>query len=111
MKALIHNNLVVQVAKDAFEVHSSLIWMDAPEGCEYGWELVEGVLQAPPKPTAEELSYKVRTERDALLAQTDWWASSDLTITDAQKVYRQALRDVPKQEGFPDSITWPTKPS
>ena len=53
---------------------------------------------------------EVRTERDTLLAETDWWASSDLTMTAEQTAYRQALRDVPSQEGFPESITWPTKP-
>ena len=53
---------------------------------------------------------EVREERDALLAETDWWASSDLTMTAEQTAYRQALRDVPSQEGFPESVSWPTKP-
>ena len=51
-----------------------------------------------------------RQERDRLLSETDWWASSDLTMTQAQIDYRQALRDVPQQEGWPTDITWPTKP-
>lgn len=51
----------------------------------------------------------VREERNKLIAETDWWASSDLTITDEQRTYRQALRDVPSQ-GDPLNITWPTKP-
>lgn len=50
-----------------------------------------------------------RSDRNALLADTDWWANSDLTMTDEQRAYRQALRDLPAQEGFPD-VTWPTKP-
>ena len=56
------------------------------------------------------LAAKVRTQRDTLLAETDWWASSDLTMTAEQTAYRQALRDVPSQEGFPDTVTWPVKP-
>ena len=52
----------------------------------------------------------VRTERNKLLADTDWWALSDHTMTQAQIDYRQALRDVPAQDGFPTTITWPTKP-
>ena len=52
----------------------------------------------------------VRTQRDARLADTDYLALSDSTLTDAMKTYRQALRDVPAQSGFPDNITWPTKP-
>mgnify|MGYP003636271441 FL=1 len=50
---------------------------------------------------------QVREERNQLLAATDWQAMSDLTITDEQKVYRQALRDVPSQSD-PLNITWPT---
>lgn len=50
---------------------------------------------------------KYRTE---LLEETDWWANSDITMTEEQRAYRQALRDVPQQEGFPVQITWPTKP-
>ena len=54
---------------------------------------------------------QVRDERDALLAATDWMANSDVTLADNWKTYRAALRDVPAQSGFPNSITWPTKPS
>lgn len=57
--------------------------------------------------TPEEL---VRGERDFRLAETDWWAVSDRTMTAAQSSYRQALRDITGQSGFPNDITWPTKP-
>ena len=60
--------------------------------------------------STEEISMMERFERDKLIAQTDWWATSDRTMTDAQTAYRQALRDVPEQSGFPNDITWPTKP-
>ena len=52
---------------------------------------------------------EVRSERNRLLADTDWRASSDLTLRDAWKNYRQALRDVPSQSD-PFAITWPTEP-
>jgi len=52
----------------------------------------------------------LRLERDRLLAETDWWASSDLTITDAQKKYRQDLRDITKSATSLDDVTWPSKP-
>jgi len=52
----------------------------------------------------------VRAERDQLLAVTDWTASSDLTMSSAMTTYRQALRDVPAQAGFPNTVTWPTAP-
>ena len=53
---------------------------------------------------------ELRAERDRLLAETDWWASSDLTITDAQKKYRQDLRDITKTATSLDDVKWPTKP-
>lgn len=49
----------------------------------------------------------MRQLRNAKLAETDWTASSDVTMSDAMKAYRQALRDVPAQSGFPTDITWP----
>ena len=52
----------------------------------------------------------VRAQRNGKLSETDWRASSDLTLSDAWKTYRQALRDVPTQSD-PDNITWPTEPS
>jgi len=52
----------------------------------------------------------IRSQRNALLAETDWWAVSDRTMTQAETDYRQALRDVPAQAGFPENVTWPTKP-
>ena len=53
----------------------------------------------------------LRKERDRLLLDTDWWASSDLSITEAQKSYRQQLRDLPENTADPADITWPTEPS
>ena len=49
----------------------------------------------------------VRTTRDAKLAETDWTASTDVTMTAEMTAYRQALRDVPAQAGFPNTIDWP----
>jgi len=54
---------------------------------------------------------QVREERDAKLAATDWMASSDLTISDDWKTYRAALRNIPAQGGFPNSISWPAMPT
>ena len=56
-------------------------------------------------------SKQVREERDRLLAETDYLALSDVTMSDAWKTYRQNLRDIPAQSGFPNSVTYPTKPS
>lgn len=58
-------------------------------------------------PFSEE---EIRQERNRLLSDTDWMALSDNTMTPAWASYRQALRDISEQEGFPHNVTWPTKP-
>ena len=60
--------------------------------------------------TAAEPLKALRAERDRLIAATDWWASSDLTMTDAQTAYRQALRDITDSATSLDDVTWPTAP-
>lgn len=52
----------------------------------------------------------LREERDRRLAQTDWWAVADRTMTAEQTAYRQALRDVPENYTSLDDVVWPTKP-
>ena len=52
----------------------------------------------------------LRAERDRLIAETDWWASSDLTMTAEQTAYRQALRDITEDYSSLDDVVWPTKP-
>lgn len=62
----------------------------------------------------EVLSLDARLERNKLLSDTDHLIQSDYPISDEKrqeiKVYRQALRDIPQQDGFPDNIIWPDKP-
>ena len=52
----------------------------------------------------------VRAERETKLKESDWMALSDVTMTAEWSTYRQALRDVPEQAGFPHTVTWPTEP-
>jgi hypothetical protein len=59
---------------------------------------------------AAEPLKQLRAERDRLIAATDWWASSDLTMTAAQTAYRQALRDITASYQSLDTVVWPTKP-
>lgn len=57
---------------------------------------------------------EIRMQRDTTLRASDWTQSPDSPLTASQQaawaVYRQALRDVPEQTGFPDTIDWPTQP-
>ena len=57
-----------------------------------------------------ELAVVKRAERDRLLKETDYYGMSDVTMSTEMTTYRQALRDVPQQEGFPGTISWPDKP-
>lgn len=52
----------------------------------------------------------LRQERNRRLSETDWWASSDLTMTAAQTAYRQSLRDITDTYSSLDTVVWPTKP-
>jgi len=53
---------------------------------------------------------ELRTKRDQLLHDTDWWASSDLSISEDQTSYRQSLRDLPANTADPADPTWPVAP-
>ena len=56
---------------------------------------------------------ELRDKRNGLLAETDWWGASDNTMTDAQKKYRQDLRDLTAGLDTVDkvnAVVWPTKP-
>lgn len=60
------------------------------------------------------LSMEIRSKRDGLLANTDYLIQPDYPISDEArnvvKAYRQALRDITKQDGFPKDVVWPEKP-
>jgi len=66
--------------------------------------------------TAEEvtaatavIAANVREARDKLITATDYFALSDVVMTTEMTNYRQALRAVPEQSGFPHTIVWPTE--
>ena len=59
----------------------------------------------------QEKAQSVRSERDYFLQQSDWTQIGDAPVDAvAWATYRQALRDITAQEGFPHNVTWPTKP-
>ncbi len=85
-----------------------------------GWSYDGVVFTPPPGPGAEEL----RARRDGLLAASDWLIQrhrdqldselpTSLTTASYESwiAYRQALRDVPTQPGFPDEVGWPALPA
>ena len=76
------------------------------------------IIAKKPEMTPEELKAKqaaqVRAQRDAMIAETDYLMMSDYPISEEDKAlvetYRQALRDIPEQEGFPSNVQWPVAP-
>ena len=60
--------------------------------------------------TTEANMLALRAERNQRLANTDWWASSDLTMTAEQTAYRQALRDITETYTSLDDVVWPVAP-
>ena len=60
----------------------------------------------------EDAGKNVRGERNRLLAQSDWTQGKDIpeATSTAWATYRQALRDIPTQAGFPYNVTWPQEP-
>ena len=69
----------------------------------------------PATPTNAELlaalATQARDKRNALLTASDWTQIADATVDQtAWATYRQALRDVPQQDGFPNDVVWPVKP-
>ena len=66
------------------------------------------------QPTTEQIANGMREDRDELLAASDWTQTLDAPFTETEKTawvtYRQALRDLPLQSGFPQNIQWPMSP-
>lgn len=78
-----------------------------------GWLYNDGAFSAPPvlPPDTALLAASAREKRNALLAESDWTQLADAPVDSlAWSNYRQALRDVPQQLGFPLNIVWPVAP-
>ena len=98
------------------EDYSGIEWLDSVETKPTETEINNKIAEL----DAAEAMRLLRLERNLRLAETDWRASSDLTLSDAWKTYRQALRDLPASaspsldsnyELDLTSVTWPTEPS
>jgi len=61
--------------------------------------------------TNESVARMVRLDRNRRLSESDWTQLADAPVNrEAWLAYRQALRDIPNQEGFPWEVTWPEEP-
>ena len=77
----------------------------AEEQAEYDTKKAAWAANANDRKAAE-----VRAERNAKITACDWRVLPDVSNSDVWKTYRQALRDIPAQSGFPNNVTWPDAP-
>jgi|TARA_R100000458_G_C8260315_1_gene235902 hypothetical protein len=113
-----------------FNIQDALIAIGGKHNCGLTYDSLEWLDEEIPKPTEAEINAKIaelqkaepmrllREERNRKLAETDWRASSDLTLSSEWSTYRQALRDLPStatptldEDGNLQNVTWPSEPT
>jgi len=96
--AIVTDGVVTNVIVSDTQLDTS--WVLCTESVSVDWEY-DGTNFTPP----------YRKYRNDLLKETDFYALSDVPMSSEMTAYRQALRDLPSQDGYPNNIIWPTKPS
>lgn len=96
--------------------HTKIVTEGAPQLVSGKWRRVWVISDAPAEVLAERtqaMTDRVRTDRNTRLSRCDWTQLADApgAARAAYVQYRQALRDVPQQAGFPWNVTWPSEPS
>lgn len=77
-----------------------------------GWAIEPIVIEEEPQPEIMSAEEEIRANRNGLLAASDWTQVDDAKVDKvAWAAYRQALRDITDQAGFPHDVVWPTKPT
>ncbi len=124
MKALIHDDKVVDIKEQSYEVHPSMSWIECPNDIRIGF-LYDGKTFKSDEQTPEEIikirMIQLREIRDSLLSETDWTTISDNDLSwlakRKWKKYRKQLRNFPidaekqlKKNAY-CRIVWPKKPS
>ncbi len=74
------------------------------------WYTKYSIRQQDKEPIDEQRAVSERNKRDNLIKESDWRAVSDRQLEPEWKEYRQALRDITQQEGFPHDVEWPIDP-
>ena len=124
MKALIHDDKVVDVKEQSYEVHPSMSWIDCPNDIRIGF-FYDGKTFKSDEQTPEEIfeirMVQLREIRDSLLNETDWTAipDNDLSWSEKRKwrKYRKQLRNFPidaerqLKNNVYCKIVWPDEPS
>lgn len=105
--AIIENNIVTNIALADAPLAGNWIASDVAR---IGDKYESGQFVTPP-PDPAPVAAEARAQRDALLARSDWTQLTDAPVDSlAWANYRQELRNVPQQPGFPQNIVWPVAP-
>lgn len=105
---------ILSATYEQYAPEGAVLVVELPEGNIADYIYQDGVYIYAPLPAPTMTEAEVRAERDRLLVETDWTQVLDAPISaesrEAFRVYRQALRDIPEQEGFPESVVFPVMP-
>jgi hypothetical protein len=105
--AIIENGKVANIAVSETALEPNWIASDVAK---IGDDYVNGQFVTPAPDTSAQAD-AARAQRNMLLSACDWTQLADAPVDDlAWATYRQALRDLPQQPGFPTDINWPTPP-
>lgn len=105
--AIIENGKVTNIAVSDRALESNWVQSDVAK---IGDNYIDGQFVTP-APDTTALAAQVRAQRNILLADCDWTQLADAPVDAAAwATYRQELRNVPEQSGFPTNVTWPTPP-
>ena len=88
MKTLVIDIQIAEISENTFEVHEDAVWMDAPEGCDSSWVLVDGELVPPPEPEPEPYDMARTRAYPSIQEQLDmqYWDSVNGTTTWADAI-------------------------
>ena len=88
----------------------SYTYRDGVEQINGKWYTKYTIGQRDKAPIDKRAAENIRLRRDTFIRESDWRAVSDIELEPEWKEYRQALRDITKQEGFPYDVKWPKDP-
>lgn len=113
--AILKNNYVENVVVADKEYAEQQGWVEVDSDIRIGYQYINGIWVNPnlnQNILSQELAVSIRLYRNKLLTDTDWTQLSDSPIDkNIWAAYRQALRDIPQQSGFPENVVWPTEPN
>lgn len=111
--AIIENAKVVNtVICDDPDFAQTQGWLACPDHAGIDWDVINGeFVDNRPAQALVDDSLLIRLKRNGLLAASDWTQLTDAPVDRATwATYRQALRDLPQQAGFPSNVQWPVEP-